>query len=330
MWGLRYIDDAVLRRIKSLGFGGGGSFATYYHITDLQFSSVVMLKSNATLVERNAYDAYGNARHRWAGDFNNDGLVNAADQTLLNAALTKTIGLAGYNADIDLDRNGAINAADNTLFLASQAGANVLAVGQISDPAGIDAVVGYSGYLFNSETKLYHVRFRCYSPDLGKWIERDPIDYVDGMNLYQYSRSRPTGFIDSSGLHSYDYWEWFTFGGYTSLDTVGQGLRFWGSIYADMALMASGMAHSFGPGGHIAIKATFDFVDTSARASSLLRTSSVIAKGLIVVGVVDALVDVAGGEWDSALKTAIMMGLAYTGPLVAGLTLVVGVVDYLL
>lgn len=39
-----------------------------------------------------------------------------------------------------------------------------------------------------------------YSPTLGRWLERDPIGYIDGLNLYQYVRGNPTGYVDPSGL----------------------------------------------------------------------------------------------------------------------------------
>ncbi len=80
----------------------------------------------------------------------------------------------------------------------------------------------YCGYRYDTETGLYHVRNRMYHPTLGRWISRDPggaveakegrlgqireslpdtiqTQYADGMNLYQYCRSRPTVGLDPSG-----------------------------------------------------------------------------------------------------------------------------------
>lgn len=39
-----------------------------------------------------------------------------------------------------------------------------------------------------------------YSPELGRWLERDPAGYVDGMNLYDCVSGRPLTASDSSGL----------------------------------------------------------------------------------------------------------------------------------
>jgi hypothetical protein len=43
------------------------------------------------------------------------------------------------------------------------------------------------------------VRFRSYSPTLGRWLERDPAGYVDGMGLYEYVRGGPIAAVDPSG-----------------------------------------------------------------------------------------------------------------------------------
>ncbi|MFP4052961.1 MAG: RHS repeat-associated core domain-containing protein [Phycisphaerae bacterium] len=51
----------------------------------------------------------------------------------------------------------------------------------------------YAGYRFDAAAGVYHVRHRYHHPTLGRWINRDPKGYVDGMNLYEYTASTPTG-----------------------------------------------------------------------------------------------------------------------------------------
>jgi len=58
----------------------------------------------------------------------------------------------------------------------------------------------FTGREYDAETGLYHYRARCYSPSLGRFLQRDPRSYVDGMNLYQYVRSNPINFTDPYGL----------------------------------------------------------------------------------------------------------------------------------
>lgn len=62
--------------------------------------------------------------------------------------------------------------------------------------------MGWNGYVFNTENGLYTVRFRQYSPVLGRWLERDRAGYVDGSNLYEMLRSNPGSFSDPTGLAS--------------------------------------------------------------------------------------------------------------------------------
>jgi uncharacterized protein RhaS with RHS repeats len=38
-----------------------------------------------------------------------------------------------------------------------------------------------------------------YDPKLGRFLERDPVNYEDGPNLYQYARSNPLAHVDPMG-----------------------------------------------------------------------------------------------------------------------------------
>src|SRR5690606_11490339 len=43
---------------------------------------------------------------------------------------------------------------------------------------------------------------RWYDPSTGRWLQRDPLRYVDGMNRYQYVVSNPLRFNDPRGLQA--------------------------------------------------------------------------------------------------------------------------------
>ncbi|KKL56977.1 hypothetical protein LCGC14_2240020, partial [marine sediment metagenome] len=58
----------------------------------------------------------------------------------------------------------------------------------------------YCGYRYDLETKLYHVRFRMHHPTLGRWLQRDPLGHVEGMNLYEYCGGMPVRLVDPYGL----------------------------------------------------------------------------------------------------------------------------------
>jgi RHS repeat-associated protein len=49
----------------------------------------------------------------------------------------------------------------------------------------------YAGYRFDPESGLYQVRHRHYHPTLGRWVQRDPIGYHDGMRLYKGVSFKP-------------------------------------------------------------------------------------------------------------------------------------------
>jgi RHS repeat-associated protein len=50
----------------------------------------------------------------------------------------------------------------------------------------VDNTILYAGYHYDPETTLYHVRNRMYNAELGRFITRDPLGYVDGMSVYEY------------------------------------------------------------------------------------------------------------------------------------------------
>lgn len=115
-----------------------------------------------------------------------------------------SIGGSGYHADLDLDFDGVTDATD-TGIIGGRSGAMSTALpgGWIGDPSsdlGPDNSVGYAGYVFNPEREDYSVRFRVYSPELGRWRQRDPIGYADGASLINYVSNRTLTHRDPYGL----------------------------------------------------------------------------------------------------------------------------------
>jgi RHS repeat-associated protein len=58
----------------------------------------------------------------------------------------------------------------------------------------------YQGMTMDAVTGLYDERARDYSPSLGRWMEQDPAQFINGANMYQFVNSSPVGNVDAQGL----------------------------------------------------------------------------------------------------------------------------------
>jgi RHS repeat-associated protein len=58
----------------------------------------------------------------------------------------------------------------------------------------------WTGQRYDAAVGLYGFHFRTYSPDLGRWLQRDPVGYVDGVDLYEYVLGNPLCWLDPFGL----------------------------------------------------------------------------------------------------------------------------------
>jgi RHS repeat-associated protein len=153
------------------------------------------------VIDRIAYSRYGEATRTLRSDVNGDGFVNQSDYTgIIRPRNGATIGTAAYLVEADLDRNGVINQLDYDISIADDGKSSSGGVGEAGlFSRGVRNSVGYCGSIFNEDSGLYTVRFRTYSPTLGRWLERDPAGYVDGMDLYEYVRGGPIAAVDPSG-----------------------------------------------------------------------------------------------------------------------------------
>ena len=54
----------------------------------------------------------------------------------------------------------------------------------------------FTGRQYDAQSSLYYYRARFYSPVLGRFLQPDPIGYVDGLNLYTYVGNNPLDWSD--------------------------------------------------------------------------------------------------------------------------------------
>ena len=62
----------------------------------------------------------------------------------------------------------------------------------------------HQGLVYDGDTRTYHNRFRQYNPRLGRFMQRDPEGYVDGMNVYEYMHGAPIYYVDALGTQTTD------------------------------------------------------------------------------------------------------------------------------
>jgi len=63
----------------------------------------------------------------------------------------------------------------------------------------------FTGRQLDEESGLYYYRARTYDPVKGRFLQRDPIEYLDSMNLYEYALDNPLRFVDPMGTEAGPY-----------------------------------------------------------------------------------------------------------------------------
>jgi RHS repeat-associated protein len=94
-----------------------------------------------------------------------------------------------------------------------------------SDPNS-PASLGFAGYWYENLSGTYQLLARSYQPNFGRFLERDPLGFVDGFNLYAYCDHSPGSTTDDWGFSS-NAIDWATVAS-EGLWTLGKGVLFIG------------------------------------------------------------------------------------------------------
>jgi len=68
-----------------------------------------------------------------------------------------------------------------------------------SGPMDDDFEYRFSSEYLDSETGLVYYNYRYYSPELGRWLSRDPIEELGGNNLYSFCYNDAISNLDTNG-----------------------------------------------------------------------------------------------------------------------------------
>ena len=79
---------------------------------------------------------------------------------------------------------------------------------------------GFSTQYHDRETGMVGYKHRFYRPDLGRWLNRDPIEEEGGENVYCFVENSPSWLVDLGGLHTFQ----FTDKGWSYGDTLSGAL----------------------------------------------------------------------------------------------------------
>jgi RHS repeat-associated protein len=63
-----------------------------------------------------------------------------------------------------------------------------------------DTVFAYADYFYHAASGLNLTIYRAYDSNFARWISRDPIGEVGGINLFEFVLNNPINYIDTTGL----------------------------------------------------------------------------------------------------------------------------------
>ncbi|MFP4054841.1 MAG: RHS repeat-associated core domain-containing protein, partial [Phycisphaerae bacterium] len=225
VWGLQYIDELVQVAINqdpvnatSCATGGRTENACerfFWALQDVNYNVLGIVTRSGGLIERYEYTPYGQrtifSRSWMLDDLNGDGTCSLADLSLVGAEQGSTDASAA-----DLNGDGIVDDDDDFTSWDASIMADPLVMNPTLESFRTDSQclatggygslcdIGHQGLLHDREFGpaaggLIHNRARTLNPTLGRFMQRDPLGYPDGMNGYSVCRSNPGIYRDPDG-----------------------------------------------------------------------------------------------------------------------------------
>ncbi len=179
---MSFTYDGLNRQVRRVVTGGPnpGSFYSVWDGWDL-IEEYQRINDNWTATSAYVYGATGLI----AATYNGQVYFHFQDASGSTSHLTDASGVLREWYRYDLQGAPMFYDANNNQLSASAFGVRHLFTGQQWYP----------------ELGLYDLRNRFYSPDLGRFLQPDPIGFWGGRNLYRYCRNNPVTRWDPFGLN---------------------------------------------------------------------------------------------------------------------------------
>ncbi len=241
-----YLDSVVLRdRDRNTVWtepGDGTLEERNYYLQNWRSDVVALVSATGAQIEQVRYSPYGTPFGLPAGDCDGDGDCDSVDSAQVGTWITSS----QYDVRGDIDLDGDVDTGDQTtvnrLLIDATTGRGVLskvAVGNMLGHAG-SRVLGHID-------QLYARRHRIFDTSLGQWMSRDPIEYDDGVDMYQYVSGMPLSSLDSYGLKGDGFMARLSrLGGQAKDAALGAGKAAAGALHR----VADDLSHGFVPFSH--------------------------------------------------------------------------------
>jgi len=182
----QYLYDALSRRVEEIADPAGVSMTNLYFYDD------------ARIIEEQTTNGVTLADYTYGNYFDELLTMNRAGQTYYyhQNALWSPHALSDSTGSVaeryTYDPYGYVTVLD--------AGYNPLALNAWGTPhSAVTNDFLFTGQELDEESGLYSYRARHYHAWQGRFIQRDPADYLEGPNLYEYVSGQPTAETDPSG-----------------------------------------------------------------------------------------------------------------------------------
>jgi hypothetical protein len=189
--GSSYIDLVACRNRDESSAWTSASDGTLetriYYCQNWRADVSAIVTSGGVMVEWVKYSAYGVPFGLPRGDTDSDGDADAGDRTTINA------WTSGYDARQDVDLDGAIATADASIATDRSLGRSI--------SSGIANQVTLCGYVMMLAGH-FDARHRVLRDILGRWASRDPVEYADGVSIYEAFGSASIARVDPRGTLS--------------------------------------------------------------------------------------------------------------------------------